>query len=478
MINKFYHSVRLDEDKCKGCINCIKHCPTEAIRVRNGKAAINNKFCIDCSECIQICENHAKVPIVDHLVDMDRFKYTIALPAPTLYSQFKNLEDKNIVLNALLEIGFDDVFEVSAAAELVSEATRRFLSENKGGMPWISTACPTVVRLIRVRFPSLIEHLLPLKAPVEVAAELAVKKAMEKTGLSRDEIGTVFISPCPSKNTYAKSPLGVEKSEVDLVVGIKEVYPKLLSAMKVVAERGAEDISESGRIGLSWGFSGGEAGGALCDSYLAADGIENVVKVLEDLEDQKIETLEFVELDACSGGCVGGVLTVENPYLSVARLHKMRKYSPIQVSHLADVAGDNLEEARQLFSFEKGIHYEPVFNLGDSVIEGFVRLNQAERLEKKFPGLDCGSCGAPTCKALAMDIVRGEATEDQCIYLMRSHMAEMATELQSAAREAKKTSGENRRTGFEHVEEYIDRIATDLSKMANTNGVGYKGVNE
>jgi len=474
MANKFYHSVRLDEDKCKGCINCIKHCPTEAIRVRNGKAFINSKFCIDCGECVRICENHAKVAIADHLMDMDRFRYTVALPAPTLYSQFNNLEDKNIVLNALLEMGFDDVYEVSAAAELVSEATRKFLSEHREGMPWISTACPTVVRLIRVRFPNLIEHLLPLKPPIEIAATLAVKRAMEKTGFKREEIGTVFISPCPSKNTYAKSPLGTEKSEVDLVVGIKEVYPKLLSAMKTVANRGVEDIAESGRIGLSWGFSGGEAGGALCESYLAADGIENVIRVLEDLEDQKIEPLEFIELDACSGGCVGGVLTVENPYLSVARLHKMRKYLPVQLSHM-----DNLESAGEekeaIFSFDNEIRYEPVFNLGDSLIEGFVRLNQAERLEKKFPGLDCGSCGAPTCKSLAMDIVRGEATEDQCIYLMRSHMADMAGELQSAAREAKKSS-ENSKFGFEHVERYIDQIAGNLSKMAGTNGVGYKGI--
>ena len=36
-MDKFYHSVRLDEDLCKGCINCIKRCPTQAIRVQDGK---------------------------------------------------------------------------------------------------------------------------------------------------------------------------------------------------------------------------------------------------------------------------------------------------------------------------------------------------------------------------------------------------------------------------------------------------------
>ena len=39
-MDAYFHSVRLDKDKCKGCTNCIKRCPTQAIRVRSGKAHI------------------------------------------------------------------------------------------------------------------------------------------------------------------------------------------------------------------------------------------------------------------------------------------------------------------------------------------------------------------------------------------------------------------------------------------------------
>ena len=147
-MDKFYHSVRLDASLCKGCINCIKRCPTEAIRVRGGKASINNKFCIDCGECIRVCPHHAKHATYDRLDCMRQYEYTVALPAPSLYSQFNNLDDVNIVLNALIRMGFDDVFEVGAAAELVSEATRQYISEHEEGLPFISTACPSVVRLI------------------------------------------------------------------------------------------------------------------------------------------------------------------------------------------------------------------------------------------------------------------------------------------------------------------------------------------
>ena len=253
-MDKFYHSVRLDADLCKGCINCIKRCPTEAIRVRGGKAQINSKFCIDCGECIRVCPHHAKHAVYDKLETLKQYRYTVALPAPTLYSQFNNLDDVNIVLNALLLMGFDDVFEVSAAAEMVSEATREYLESHRESRPVISTACPSVVRLIRVRFPNLISHMLPLNPPVEVAAALAAKQAMEKTGLPRNQIGIFFISPCPSKVTYAKAPLGTEKSQVDRVLAIKDVYPKLLSRMKAVRDD-YQDIGKAGKIGISWGRS-------------------------------------------------------------------------------------------------------------------------------------------------------------------------------------------------------------------------------
>ena len=123
----FYHSVTLDEKSCVGCTNCIKRCPTEAIRVRDGKAVITSERCIDCGECIRICPHHAKKARFDHLDSIEKFKYKIALPAPTLYGQFNNLDDMDYVLTGLKKLGFDEVFEVASAAELVSEVTRKLM---------------------------------------------------------------------------------------------------------------------------------------------------------------------------------------------------------------------------------------------------------------------------------------------------------------------------------------------------------------
>ncbi len=422
-MDKFFTAVRLQEDLCKGCINCIKRCPTEAIRVRKGKAVITKEFCIDCGECIRICPHHAKLAVYDPISILDNYEYAVALPAPALYGQFNNLEDVNIVLTALKKFGFDDVYEVSGAAELVSEISRRYIEEHQEDLPLISTACPSVVRLIRVRFPNLIEHLLPIKAPVDLAASMAREKAMKDTGLPGDKIGVIFISPCPAKVSAVKDPLGYDKSDVDGVLAIKDIYPRLLSLMKEVEEKKEiENLAISGKIGISWGGTGGEAGGLLTDNYLAADGIENVIKVLEDLEDQKFSSLEFIELNACNGGCVGGVLTVENPFVAKVKLIRLRKYMPVACNHLA-------QEKVTDWEWTEGVTYEPVFKLGLDMKESIAMLAKVEELCGKFPGLDCGSCGAPTCKALAEDVVRGVAGEQDCIHILRQYIHKLSGEI-------------------------------------------------
>lgn len=424
MEKNFYHSVALDTEKCRGCTHCIKRCPTEAIRVREGKARIIKERCIDCGECIRICPYHAKLAITDSPEILKNYQYTVALPAPALYGQFGHLEDVNLLLAALLEIGFDDVFEVAKAAEIVSNHTREYLKRADIPKPVISAACPSVVRLIRVRFPQLLEHLLPFHAPMELAAIMARKEAAEKTGLKPEEIGIVFLSPCPAKKTAATQPLGVEKSQVDAVLSIAELYPLLQAKMKTLSQ--AEERSASGRIGIGWGASGGEAVAVMNDRYLAADGLENVNKTLEEMEDRGFMDLDYVELNACPGGCVGGVLMVENPYAAKAKLKKVSKYLPVSRNQQTiSLNGSELMQAP--------IQYEPVLQLSPDRAMAIRMLQEIQEVEARLGGIDCGSCGAPSCRAHAEDIVRGFAAEEGCIYRLRERVEKLSQELMELA---------------------------------------------
>ncbi len=419
-MSTFQHSVYLDPEKCKGCINCIKHCPTGAIRVRGRKAHIIKEFCIDCGECVRVCPHHAKKTRYDGLETLQNYAYTVALPAPSFYAQFNNITDTNIILSALLKLGFNDVLEVAAAAEIVSELSRQYIANHPNGKPFISTACPSVTRLIRVRFPALLERLLPILPPVELAARVAARRAMQKTGLKREEIGIFFISPCPAKVTYVQDPLCIEKSEIDRVLAVKKVYTALLPLMN--ADDAEKDLKIAGKIGISWGYSGGEVAGLLTDSYIAVDGIDNAIGVLEDLEDNKIHGLDFIEIDACTGGCVGGVLQVENPYVAKTKLKLLRKYMPVAGAHLN---GANAANAY----WTKKIKFEPVFRLGSTLQESMEILQKVEAIAARLPGLDCGSCGAPTCKALAEDVVRGDANERDCIHLLKNYLHQISSDL-------------------------------------------------
>ncbi len=406
----FFHSVYLDESKCKGCVSCLKRCPTQAIRVREGKAHINPERCIDCGECIRICPYHAKCAEKYSFNEILEYKYRVALPAPSLYGQFNNLDDKDYVLTGLKRLGFDDVFEVSAGAERVSEATRILLSMKSTKTPVISSACPAVVRLIRVRFPNLIGNVLDLNSPMEEAARLAREKARRETGLPDEDIGVFFISPCTAKISAIKQPLCKEKSDVNGVFGINDIYPVLFQQMDKLNE--IEPLSESGIIGVSWASSGGEASALLKERYLAADGIENVIKVLEELENEKLNDLEFIELNACYGGCVGGPLTVENPFVAKARLHRLRKYMPVSCNHL------EYDSVPKEMHWEKPLEASP-WRLADNIGEAMLKMNDIKSISESLPGLDCGMCGSPSCKSFAEDIVLGKADISDCVFSLK-----------------------------------------------------------
>lgn len=413
-MSEFIHSVSLNVSKCKGCTACLRRCPTEAIRIKDGHAVIDSTRCVDCGECIRVCPHKAKKAVCSPFDKINDFKYKIALPAPALYGQFNNLDDIDYCLQGLLDIGFDDVFEVSYAAEYISAYTRMYLKKENVKRPVISSACPVIVRLISLRYPTLVDNIMPIVPPMELAASLARKKAkLQHPELKDSDIGVCFISPCPGKSSYVVNHEAKEKQNVDVVLAMNDIYFRLLPAMNNVELN--IPLSNSGRVGIGWATSGGESAALLNDKYLAADGLENVIQILEEIENGKLCDLEFVELNACIGGCVGGVLTVENPYIAKAKMQGLRKYM--------QVSGARPEKSIPDYAYlSEIIKYKPIQQFSDNMQESMRLMAQIQDVCSTLPEIDCGSCGAPTCLAFAEDVVLRGVDINNCIINMKDYL--------------------------------------------------------
>ena len=295
------------------------------------------------------------------------------------------------------------------------------LFSNNLKKPVISSACPAVVRLIRVRFPSLIDNIVPIKSPMEVAGIIAKRTLSRTLGLKEQDIGVFFISPCAAKVTDTKEPLGTEKSYIDGVISMREVCLKVMPIIKNI--KVFKKLSTSSMQGVIWANSGGESEGLDNDKNISINGIHNVISVLEEIENDKLSDIDFVEMLACIGGCVGGPLTVENGFVAASRIKRLAKLC-LQKPDYKMTNTENLD-----MSWTTSITYKPIMKLDNDVTEAIKKMEAMDSIYESLPGLDCGSCGAPNCRALAEDIVRGLANETDCIFMLREKVRNLAKEM-------------------------------------------------
>lgn len=425
MDQEYFHSVTLNKNKCKGCTNCIKYCPTEAIRVRSGKAVIIKERCIDCGVCIRVCPYHAKQAVTDPVDMIKKYSYKIVLPAPTLYGQFGPGYSRERIVLALKQYGFDYVFEVARAAEIVSNASEKYMKNGVVRKPAISSACPAVVRFIQIRFPNLIDNLLKIESPMEVAATLARKEVHEKYGIPDDKMGVFFISPCAAKVTSVKAPLGNQNSKVDGVLSIKDMFLPLLDIMKKQGEVTKEPFSLSSAIGVAWAASGGESDAVREGRRIAVHGIHNVNEILEQAVQGGLDDIDFIEALACPEGCLGGPLVVENPFIAKENLKdEIEKIREDQAHRV--LRTENVDE----FVWKSKVEYKPIMKLDDDMTKALEKMQKIDEITEGLYGLDCGACGAPSCRALAEDIVMGSARETDCIFKLREKVSSIANQLQ------------------------------------------------
>ena len=433
---KYYHSVQLQKDKCQGCVSCVKLCPTEAIRVRDGRAEILADRCIDCGACAVGCPYHAFAVKSDTLAALAKYAYNIVLPAPSLYSQFSADVPLEDIWQGLHKLGFDEIFDVSLASEYIACELEAYVKNYTGGRkPLISSSCPAVLRLIQVKFPELIKQVAPVLPPAEAAAVYVKREAAARLKMPGERIGVWFISPCPSKETNIRQSVDVRHTELSGSFAVADIYGLLL---KNLGGERSLNVRTGSSYGLGWGAYGGELASAGIANGLAVHGIDNVYDLLEQVSMNKMPQLDYVECLACKGGCLGGLLTAENKF--VAECNLRRRIGAMRAREPAD-RRETLARTMTLADFPASAAYRkkltprPMMQLDDDIMEAMKKFERMEEVLCSLPGLDCGACGAPSCQGLAEDIVQGKAHEIDCIFKLRASVHKLSQGMLELARQ-------------------------------------------
>jgi len=418
-MTQYYHAHKIELEKCRGHMKCMRSCPTQAIRVKNGKAIISEELCIDCGLCFSECPTDAIVPISDPIDEFSQFKYKVVVPAGVLYSQFDSSIHPYIIHLAFKELGFDEVVDINYTSTEMTAALVKFLENYKGRRPLISSHCPAMLRLIQVKYPDLVELIVPLDVPREVTAREIRKNFPQKLGLKAEDIGIIYIAPCSAKIVSIKQPAEKAQSWFNGALSIKDIYSLLHPHVVAIKEKfDPATVPDSFTFNTGWTTLGGMTQSMKKENWLYVAGMNNVMKIFDDIENSRLRNIDYVEAMACMLSCLGGPFNVENPY--IARTNSIQQKTKYETEIEVD---ENLIEQRLqqgFYFFENPILPRPTQYFDTDLVTSIKRMRERDRVFQKLPQIDCGCCGAPTCLAFAEDFVRGEMELTDCTILAQT----------------------------------------------------------
>ncbi len=404
-------------NNCRDCYRCVRHCPVKAIQIKDAHAEIIYDRCTFCGTCVNECPNSVKVIRNDvdrvSMAFLSKRKVIVSL-APSYVSEFVGYEDNFV--RALYRLGFSAVSETAIGAALVSQALDMYM-EDHGSAPFISTACPSVVEMVRKYFPQDIKSLAPVPSPLQTHSAYLRK-------LYGKDIVIVFIGPCVAKKVEADEHPGypdialtfrevrqwLEEENIDLA-NMDTGIPVDFIPMK--AGKASVYPIENGQIETSkiW------QNHFIEQSALSVSGITRVMSSLNGTH-----TNDFLEALNCDGGCINGPGTSHNDS-AIVRKKAVATYALERMSDPEVFDGDE-EFAREVYEKGYGI-------LGASAPEstGLTSSDYTEeqitealaRLGKTTPEdeLNCGGCGYPTCRDMAKALLSGLAETEMCVTKMR-----------------------------------------------------------
>ena len=403
---------------CRDCYKCVRSCPVKAIQIKDGNAMIIKDRCIYCGKCVHVCPNNAKkvrndVPRARLAIASGR-KVFCSL-APSYSSEFAGKEDK--LLTALKKLGFCEISETAIGAALVTQALDIYASEHDGKCPFIGTACPSVVELVKKYYPEEIGNLAPVPSPLQ-------SHSAYLRSLGDEDIVIVFIGPCIAKKMEADLTPGYP----DLAITFDELRSWLEEEDIDLDKIKAEDVRffpkkagisslypvEGGQIRSSaiWGHET-----SLQPDAISMAGVENIMSSIADID----SSTPFLELLSCEGGCVNG------PGISKkGSLAERKRLSALWTEKR--LAEDDLFEGDEAFArklLKEGyglLHSEgpkpaPVRkgHTEEEINAALIELGKLTPADE----LNCGGCGYNTCRDMAAAYLDGMAEIEMCVTKMR-----------------------------------------------------------
>jgi len=370
------HGLEFLHERCDDCRLCLKACPTGALRVRRGWPLVLEHLCINCNECIRCCPTGA-IRMRERPMDVAGAQHAAPLRAGAARPA-RRPEAPTLVLSAGLAARIADN-PAEAAALLTARGYRRVLwldawreavryeaLRSSAARPMILPTCPAVVALVESRYAGLIPHLAPVASPIESMAEQLADESCE------------VVASCPAEALLLAAR------------GMSAVSPQtFLSQLGISAQ---PEIAQNQEI----------LPPAADPQILRVTGLADVMRTLDALEDGHIPEAVALELFACPGSC-DAVKSQINNRKSVIADRPFPSFCNDDPSLTATAAPLKTPRAPR-----------PGIRLDREMAEAIHKLGRMDELTRSLPGTDCGLCGAPTCRALAEDVVLGRAVRKDC----------------------------------------------------------------
>ncbi|MBT9150582.1 MAG: Electron transport complex subunit RsxB [candidate division WS2 bacterium] len=414
----YMHSITIEDDLCKGCTHCVRNCPTEAIRVVDGKARILPIRCIDCGECIRVCPYKARGVIFDHISSIPERDNVVVLIPPVFYLHFDTPPAFATVNKFIKSLGFKAAYDMSLIFESYPKLLHLHMDKAGKKKGFIPPVCPSVLRLLTVSFPNLLSNVAMFDSPWEISAGLFKKKD--------NKIKVALPTTCPAQITSIKFPLGIDSSRLDYAIPMNHFYHL---ARRYFEKTPSGDLSEGIIACCGEWFSE-----AIPEKdILSLCSINRIKDALHEEEIKHNLSPDIIELWACDYGCAGGILNALSPVVLMQYFRRARK-SPKTL-----VSDERREELINdfnigLFDLKKQITERPVLKLDEEMEVSLRKLEQLEHILDTLPGIDCGACGAPTCRAFAEDVVLGWSYITDCIFVLKDKLKKLAEEVADLSR--------------------------------------------